>query len=253
MNRNNNSEQEIPYDILRQFGLTEEMISDLPEHVLDEIKAGKRSPLLPVSVKTEDGAMVRCRTRFFIAQTDEGKTDVIFIPQLISSKLTAFDSEKQTQLQAGKAIVDVMATYDGREVMGYHQLDTLTNQVMSVPTPVIGRNMQIIADHYHLNASELNCLRGGQPLTIIENDNPLTIGIDLTDITGIRSCKGDEKQWREQPKHGWERFNFGVFGCWAMDESGNLDYIPEEEYTDEIWDELSKKSNARRQQSPLKM
>ncbi len=38
---------------------------------------------------------------------------------------------------------------------------------------------------------------------------------------------------------------FGIFGCWAMDEAGNLDYVPEESYTEEMWNELNNKSRAK--------
>ena len=39
----------------------------------------------------------------------------------------------------------------------------------------------------------------------------------------------------------------------AMDENGNLDYTPEEEYADEMWNELNKKSESRKQQATHKM
>ena len=52
----------------------------------------------------------------------------------------------------------------------------------------------------------------------------------MDDLTGIRVSKGDEQQWRSQPKKEWEKYNFGIYGCWIMDEDGNLDYTPEEEY-----------------------
>ena len=29
---------------------------------------------------------------------------------------------------------------------------------------------------------------------------------------------------------------FGIFGCWVKDADGNLDYVPEEAYTDEMWE-----------------
>ena len=38
-----------------------------------------------------------------------------------------------------------------------------------------------------------------------------------------------------------------------MDENGNLDYTPEEEYADEMWNELNKKSESRKQQATHKM
>ena len=45
MNRNRFSDAEIPYKILQQFGLTQEMIGDLPTHVLSQIAEGYRSPV----------------------------------------------------------------------------------------------------------------------------------------------------------------------------------------------------------------
>lgn len=44
-------ESEYPYDTLEKFGLTREMIEDLPMHVLDDLSAGLRSPVLPIKVK----------------------------------------------------------------------------------------------------------------------------------------------------------------------------------------------------------
>ena len=41
---------ELPYPTLARFGLTQEMIEDLPMRVLDEICDGRHSPVLPVRV-----------------------------------------------------------------------------------------------------------------------------------------------------------------------------------------------------------
>ena len=43
--------EEYPLDILGEFGLTEEMILDLPDFVHDKIEMGGLSPLLPISIK----------------------------------------------------------------------------------------------------------------------------------------------------------------------------------------------------------
>ena len=42
--------EEIPFSTLARFGLTQEMIEDLPMHVLDDIYNGRHSPVLPVRV-----------------------------------------------------------------------------------------------------------------------------------------------------------------------------------------------------------
>lgn len=64
MNRNRFSDAEIPYKILQKFGLTPEMIGDLPVHALSQIE-GYRSPVLPIEFTDEQGNIYKSRTRFF--------------------------------------------------------------------------------------------------------------------------------------------------------------------------------------------
>ena len=40
--------EELPYETLSQFGLTREMIEDLPMHILEELSNGRHSPVLPI-------------------------------------------------------------------------------------------------------------------------------------------------------------------------------------------------------------
>lgn len=239
------SEQDIPYNILNEFGLTEEMITDLPQESLHAIYAGQRSPVLPITVEGEKGERVSCRTRFCLIRNEEDEVDMVFIPQLIESDLSSFSPEKQEILKKGLAVTDMMTTSEGREIMAFHQIDRETSQVLSVPTPVIGRNIQILADNLHLTPSEMACLSNGQPLTLILEDKPLTVGIDLNETTGLRANNGDEQLWLKNPKRDWDKYNFGLYGCWTMDEDGNLDYIHEDDYTDEMWSELNKTGKAR--------
>lgn len=46
---------ELPFPTLERFGLTREMIEDLPMRVLDDICDGRHSPVLPVRVTDERG------------------------------------------------------------------------------------------------------------------------------------------------------------------------------------------------------
>ena len=55
---------ELPYATLARFGLTQEMIEDLPMRVLDELCDGRHSPVLPVRVTDENGETFESRTRF---------------------------------------------------------------------------------------------------------------------------------------------------------------------------------------------
>lgn len=38
--------------------------------------------------------------------------------------------------------------------------------------------------------------------------------------------------------------HLGVYGCWVMDDDGNLDYVLEEEYTEELAERTEEKRRA---------
>ena len=126
------------------------------------------------------------------------------------------------------------------------QIDPETKQVMSVPTPIIGRNLQVLAEELHMGTAEINGMQHGDPLTMVVDDEPVTVGIDLHAATGIRFYAGDEQKWREQSKREWDKYTFGVYGCWVIDDEGNLNYVSEEEYTEELWNEQKKSAERNR-------
>ena len=51
MSRYKFQEDEVPYAILEEFGLTQEMIEDLPVDVYHDILNGRLSPVLPISLR----------------------------------------------------------------------------------------------------------------------------------------------------------------------------------------------------------
>ncbi|GAB0482913.1 Uncharacterised protein [Alistipes sp. cv1] len=237
---------ELPYRTLEKFGLTQDMIEDLPMRVLDELCDGRHSPVLPVRVSDENGEVIESRTRFAFYRLDNGQVEVLFYPALKSSPLERYDKAQQTQLLDGKAIIADAETADGRHTKAFVQIDRETKQVMSVPTPIIGRNLQVLAEELHLGQTEVNGIQHGEPMTIVVDNDPVTVGIDLHARTGIRFCAGDERKWHEQSKREWDKYTFGVYGCWVMDDEGNLDYVPEEEYTEELWNEQKKNAERNR-------
>lgn len=106
--------------------------------------------------------------------------------------------------------------------------------------PVIGRNMQYVADRYHLTGAEMQKLQNGDALSILnDEDEEITMGIDLNSKTGIRFAAGDEQTWKREAKREWDKYNFGAFGCWVA-EDGDLDYVHEEDYSEEMWQEQKK-------------
>jgi hypothetical protein len=240
MKRNSFEESEVPYQTLSKFGLTHEMIEDLPMHALDDISNGRPSPVLPVSMEVNEGYSIKSRTRFALVRMADGNVDVMFYPVLKFAPLDNFTKEQQELLKQGKAVVANVNIPDGNPIKAFVQIDGETNQVMAVPTPVIGRNLQVLSDELSLGGTELKSIQNGEALTFAVEDEPVTVGIDLKSDTGIRFANGDGEQWRKEGKREWDKYTFGIYGCWVMDDDGNLDYVPEEEYTEELWNEQKK-------------
>ncbi len=240
------NENEIPFQTLEKFGLTHEMIEDLPVRVINDILEGRRSPVLPIKVSDEDGAIVKSRSRFSLVCKEDGQIDVLFYPELQEAELSRFNDQEKIQLEKGKSIISIVEDKNGNQVKSFVQLDKETKQVLSVPTQVIGHNLQILSEEIHLNTAELNRLQNGDPITyaLDGNNEAITIGIDLEEKSGLRLIPGDAKMWSEQRTRDWDKYTFGLYGCWIMDEDGNLDYVNEDDYTDEIWNE-QKKAGAR--------
>ena len=181
--------EELPYETLSQFGLTREMIEDLPMHILEELSNGRHSPVLPIKVNDDNGNTVTDRSRFAFVRKENGEADVVFYPVLKKSTLEKYSEDQQKQLRSGKVIL------------------------------------------YYLRKGVV-CLFVGMVRS--------PVGQGLHEKDGIRFCQGDAKKWSEQTKREWDKYTFGCYGCWMMDDDGNLDYIPEEQYTEELWNEQKK-------------
>ena len=185
---------ELPYPTLARFGLTQEMIEDLPLRILKEIGKGGYSPVLPMRVTNENGEVIESRSRFAFIRMDSGEVDVVFYPTLKSSPLECYNEEQQKQLLDGKSIIADVAMADGRHSKAFVQIDEETKQVMYVPTPIIARNLKVLAEVMHLGTVEVNGMQHGEPLTVAVDGEPVTVGIDLHNKTGIRFCAGDAQK-----------------------------------------------------------
>ena len=80
----------------------------------------------------------------------------------------------------------------------------------------------------------------GEAAVVGDGKDVLSIGIDLNERTGIRMERGKSFKWNRDRGAGMDRFNFGLYGCWVKDAKGDLSYVPEDEYTEEIVAEQQK-------------
>ena len=228
---------EVPYGTLEQFGLTQEMVEDLPEDILQEILNGFRSPLLPVVMKDDRGNTVKARARFLLFRNDDDDLDILFYPRMLRCELGDYTEEEQAQLHEGKVIISHAP--DDADLKCFVQIDPDTNQVIYVPTPVIGRNLASMVNHFRLSTDDIRLIQQGEVVTFMVGDEPVTAGIDLRNRTGLRLVSGTERDWKAEVQSGpLERFNFGIYGCWVKGDDGTLDYVHESDYTEEILDAM---------------
>ena len=232
-------EEEIPYGVLGQFGLSQEMIEDLSTEAYEDILRGRRSPVLPIAMKDADGNTVHARTRFKLIRGTDDSVGIVFHPRLVRCNLDCYTPEERQALRSGKAIIS-HAPDDG-SVKCFVQIDTETNQVLYVPTPVIGRNLSNLTDHFGIPSEDVFAIQEGDLVMIREDGEDVTVGIDLTERSGIRVVLGGPELWmKEKGESDMGRFTFGIYGCWVRDADGNLGYVHEQDYTDEIWAEQEK-------------
>lgn len=242
--------EEYPLDILEEFGLTPEMIYDLPDFVHEVIEMGGKSPLLPVRVEESIG-FNQSYAKFSLIETEYGM-DVLFYPKLRQASLDEFSAEQQDILRAGRVIVaDITERHtdlEGKEkkqkLKAFVQLDRDTNDIVYTPTQIIGRNLKAICNEFDLPNDSLLRFWDGNLVSTTETDDEgreimVTIGIDLSVDTGVIVIPGTSDQWEKSVRRDMPPYSFGNDGCW-VNRGGRLAYVPEEEFTPDILEELYK-------------
>ena len=253
MNQSQFTEEEIPYHILNRFGLTREMIEDLPEGIGQRLRDGRTTPVLPIKVIADNGDTILAAARLSLHRNSDGQVRVMFYPRLEKIDLSRFPEAQRKPIAGGETVISEISLPDGKRAPAFYQIDPDTNQVMAVPVAVVDNNIKVIADELRLTPAEVNCLRNGKLLTTQYQDKLWTIGVSLREQPGIRVVTGDEEAWREDDRRDYGKFNFGLNGCWISNDEGGLDYVPEDEYTEELWDEMKKRGNMQRNASTHKM
>lgn len=264
-------EEEIPYEKLEKVGLSRQMIEDLPEDALDKVLSGQLSPVVPLNVTTEDGKTYESRGRFSIYVKEDGEVSARIHPVMkpIGETMQVAKVNDETgkveyqdiptseryskqvidQLKDGKVVHDYLYHPDGTREQAYLQLDEETNGIIGIPSEAVNRNLEIVNTELHLTKAEGNCLNNGGLVTYsTDEDELLTVGLDLRSPSGIRFAVGDEKKWQESKQRDWDKYELGVNGCWMTDDDGNLQYIPEDEFDElDIWNEVEKQHERKKQ------
>lgn len=216
---------EIPYEILSEHGLSQEMVDDLPENVIESLLTGGRTPVLPFNIDDKKG-----KARISLVRTNAG-VDVFVMPYFSHINMEGFDEEQQKTLRSGKVL---LASFEGKPDM-YYQLDETTNQIVSCPKSVIEHNLEILTKQVGVPEESAKQLSTGEVITFTKDQGCVTYSVDLSEEKGIKMSKGNSL-YKNLNENKLPRYSFGIYGCWVNDENNNLSYVNEEDYTDEMQD-----------------
>lgn len=249
MNYERFTEKEIPYDILMKFGLTHEMIDDLPHNVTQRFLSGRTTPVLPILTENAEGETILSHARISLVRLTDGNVDVCFAPQWVDEDLKSFTEEQQEKLKLGEVTLADMPD-KGRCFIQY---DDTISQVMAVPEAVIAQNISLLTRSFSISDDAREQLQNGGIIELEINHNILSIGIDLNEDTGIRVANGDILTWQEDAKADrLPKYNFGIYGCWVADDENVLSYVTEDDFTEEMNRELERRGSQRAAEEHLR-
>lgn len=267
-------EADIPYEKLEKVGLTQQMIEDLPEDAQAKILSGQLSPVVPLTITTDGGEEFEGYGRFSIYEKADGELGVRIHPvmQPVGETMEVAKINPETgnlelveiptserysknvvdQLRDGKVVLDYLYHEDGIKEPAYLQFDEETNQIIGIPSKSIDKNVQVVAMGLHLTTAEQTCMQKGSLVSFTnEDDEMLTVGLDLQSPTGVRFAVGDDKKWMENKQRDWDKYELGVNGCWMTDDNGNLQYVSEDEFDDyDVWNEVEKQRDRKQRNEP---
>ena len=220
---------DIPYDALAEFGITQEMVDDLPQQVLDALTRGQRTPVLPIERVDSNGKKYKDKARISLIESENG-IKVMLLPCYEDCALDDYSKEEQEIIRTGKAVR--MTKLQKGDC--YVQLDFATNRLLSAAADLIDQNINVCASCSKSNKN-VNDIKRGEPVTITADSGEITMGIDLHTDTGVRIINGSAAEWREGIKDvGLDRYSFGIYGCWVKTNNGDLEYVKEEDYTSDM-------------------
>lgn len=227
------TELEIPYDELKTLGLTQEMIDDLPQPVMGKLLSGQHTPPMEITYSDKKGEKHSFLSSIVLKRDGEGLA-AFLVPRWEEAKLDQFTKEEQDVLLRGDILR--MTLPSGKK--GFAQFDEDLHQLMMVEEEIVLHNLNIINKDKDINEEEIEQIMQGIP-TELRDEEVITVGVNLKDWNGLHITDGNVEKWREEVGAKLNKYNFGLYGCWISDPiSGALSYVPEENYTEEMENEI---------------
>lgn len=227
--------KQMPWDELKQIGLTEESLLDLPKESIDRIFTGNLSPLMKMKFVDKNGNAMAVPPTLNMSQEKDGivpakfrlvrdEADQVHV-QLYPKQQNVNRMVGETEVPAkdiarmkDQESVRMTVRKDGKDEKCYLQLDNDLNVIQMV------REKDIIIPNaigdVILGDEQKQQIRDGKPVELEVGDTKVTVGVDLNARNGFRIVEGDMDEWRQKKLEQWDRITPGVRGYWNTSENG---------------------------------
>ena len=226
---------EMPWDKLKEIGMTEEAFLDLPKDSIDRIMTGNLSPLMKMKFLDTNGNTIKLPESMRLSQSEDGvvpakfrlqreangKVSLVIHPKKNEIDLmigeTVITEQQLKQLKEQESVRTLIRKY-GKDEMCYVQLDSDLNVLhmtseknITIPNAIgdvtIGQEIE-------------QRLREGKPVELDVGDTKVTVGVDLNARNGFRVVEGDMDEWKQRKLEQWDRITPGIKGYWKTSENG---------------------------------
>ena len=245
--------EELPYSKLAYFGITADMLNALPGDIYDNLLSGRVSPRISVKVPTKGGVAYEVPLKLQLQRMDTGDVEALFIPVIDNSSqeftvnmMGTLPLESREALDRGLATVAFLQIETPKgsldAVRCFIQFDKEQQQLVHVPTQVIGRNIKAAASRFNLSLADIDALLEGKRISVTVKDKEATLGVDILHEYGLLSVEGTEEDWLKAAVPEIPEYSFGESGCWVNSGKG-LKFVEEKDFTDEIRSLLTQKTD----------
>lgn len=223
-------ENEIPYAKFESIGLSQEMVDDLPEKVMEKLLGGLWTPILPISVDLGDGVHNDIQARIKLERQND-VVDIVIAPRSDIADLEDFTPTEQNTLRSGKIIIKKMP---GKEQC-FIQLDERTNRVFYIPVALMQGNLASLQSELELSNEQVEQVCTGNVISIDRQEGRFTFALDFLSDGGIKIVSGDREEYDNAASRELPTYNFGIYGCWVKEQDNSFKgYVPEEDYTEDM-------------------
>lgn len=222
-NINTIKEAPVPFDKLREIGISKQSFESMPEQLKTPLLSGHITPLMSLRIATENGKMVQVpmKLQFVFDKNDNLQLLTYQIHREVDNRLRLAAAEPDS-VRKGEAVFKEIRDGERRK-QRYVQLDKETNSLMyrDVATVKLEKKlheMEKVKD-ISLGSSQKEAAVLGKPVELVVGDEKVSVGVDIREPQGFKVIKGDMEEWKRQQAIRYDDAHEGYMGYVQTDEN----------------------------------